>query len=191
MLATLTASRLSLAETSKTNLAKLITKLESVVSEIPATHHHHKNGMEQDEEESDDEDPSELFHRDIGVQTSPPHSRPSSPSLLQTPYSALEDQTSRLQSLKSSLGKLVEDSTSEGHDVTELESTIEVLREYLDGLAYVMPSYGFGGVGAYTGATEKDDEIARVKAGIRGVKGVLLSARSFPGGVRAGGGVGR
>jgi hypothetical protein len=69
---------------------------------------------------------------------------------------------------------------------------IGVLREYLDGLAYVTPTYGFGGVGSYAGtAGEKDDEISRVKAGIRGVKGVLLSARSFPGGVRAGVGVGR
>lgn len=60
------------------------------------------------------------------------------------------------------------------------------MREYCDELAYVQPAttYGFsGGVGR---AEEKDDEISKVKAGIRGVKGVLLSARSFPGGVRAG-----
>jgi hypothetical protein len=186
MLETLTTSRLSLAETSKTNLSKLITKLEEQVSEIPPTH---KQGNEK-EEESEDEDPSEMFHRDIGVQTSPPTSRPTSPS--PTPHSTLEDQTSRLQSLKNNLSTLIEDSTSEGSDVSELESVIGVLREYLDGLAYVTPTYGFGGVGSYSGAAgEKDDEISRVKAGIRGVKGVLLSARSFPGGVRAGGGVGR
>jgi hypothetical protein len=187
MLQSLTTSRLSLAETSKTNLSKLITKLEEQVSEIPPTHQHHKQGNE--DEESEDEDPSEMFHRDIGVQTSPPSSRTSSPS--PTPHSTLEDQTSRLYSLKTNLSTLIEDSTSEGNDVSELESVIGVLREYLDGLAYVTPTYGFGGVGSYSGSTEKDDEISRVKAGIRSVKGVLLSARSFPGGVRAGGGVGR
>ncbi len=47
-------------------------------------------------------------------------------------------------------------------------------------------SYVFGGVGGYGANKEADDEISRVKAGIRGVKGVLLSARSFPGGVRTG-----
>jgi hypothetical protein len=184
MLQSLTTSRLSLAETSKTNLSKLITKLEEQVSEIPPTHQHHRQG---EEEESEDEDPSEMFHRDIGVQTSTPTSRTSSPS--PTPHSVLEDQTSRLQSLKRNLSTLIEDSTSEGNDVSELESVIGVLREYLDGLAYATPTYGFGGVGSYGGTTgEKDDEISRVKAGIRGVKGVLLSAKSFPGGVRAGGG---
>jgi hypothetical protein len=188
MFQSLTTSRLSLAETSKTNLSKLITKLEEQVSEIPPTHQHHKHGDE--EEESEDEDPSEMFHRDIGVQTSPPSSRSSSPPS-PTPHSTLEDQTSRLHSLKTNLSTLIEDSTSEGNDVSELESVIGVLREYLDGLAYVTPIYGFGGVASYSGSTEKDDEISRVKAGIRGVKGVLLSARSFPGGVRAGGGVGR
>lgn len=44
---------------------------------------------------------------------------------------------------------------------------------------------GYGAVGANAGDVN-DDEIARVKAEIRGVKGVLLSARNFPGGVGRG-----
>lgn len=60
-----------------------------------------------------------------------------------------------------------------------------VLREYLDGMAFVPPSYNFGYGGTNgVGKKEEEDEISRVKLGIRGVKGVLLSARSFPGGVR-------
>jgi hypothetical protein len=58
-----------------------------------------------------------------------------------------------------------------------------VLREYLDGLAYVAPTYGYG-VGGYAGLSQnnkEEDEIGKVKASIRGVKGVLLSTRSFPG----------
>ncbi|CZR52884.1 uncharacterized protein PAC_02761 [Phialocephala subalpina] len=188
MVVSLTESRLSLADTSKTNLEKFITKLEAVVSEIPSEpikRHEHEDG-----ESSDDEDPTELFHRDIGIQTSPPRSRPSSPAP-DTPDSVLGRQTSRLSKLKESLQGLVEDSTSEGHDVTELEGTIGVLREYLDGMAFVTPSYGYGGYGGSggSGTKEENDEISKVKASIRGVKGVLLSARSFPGGVRAGVGV--
>lgn len=41
------------------------------------------------------------------------------------------------------------------------------------------------GAGPKIGETN-DDEIAKVKAEIRGVKGVLLSARNFPGGVGRG-----
>ena len=191
MLATLTDSRLSLAATASSNLSKLITRLESIVSEIPPTigpAHDHK-----EEDSESDEDPTELFHRDIGVQTSLPNSeagtRPGTP----TPTSALAEWTSRLKSLTGSLNGLIDDSTSEGHDVVELEAAIGVLKDYLEGMAFVTPSYNFGGAGGYggregAGGKEADDEISRVKVGIKSMKGVLLSARSFPGGVR---GVGR
>lgn len=150
------------------------------MSEIPPS----GKGVVGLEEESEDEDPSEMFHRDIGVQTSLPSSphasRPSSPS----PTSELDGQATQLSALSTSLKGLMEDSTSEGQDVSDLSTTVGVLREYLDGLAYVAPSYGYG-VGGYNGlmgaAGKEDDEISRVKSSIRGVKGVLLSARSFPG----------
>lgn len=187
MLATLTESRLSLASTASTNLTKLVTRLESMVSEIPPTLGHTHERKEEDESESD-EDPTELFHRDIGVQTSLPPSeagsRPSSPA----PPSALADQTSRLKSLTGSLNGIVEDSKSEGYDIAELEATIGVLKEHLESMAYVTPSFNFGGGGfAAEGKKEVDDEISRVKMGIKSMKGVLLSARSFPGGVRGAG----
>ena len=38
----------------------------------------------------------------------------------------------------------------------------------------------------YGGLPGKEDEITRVKAEIRGVKGVLLSARNFPAGAVTG-----
>ena len=189
MLASLTTSRLSLAETTSENLQKLISKLEGVVSEIPAGKNV-KTEVEGEDEEESDEDPTEMFHRDIGVQTSlpatPSLSRPASPGPQLT---LLDDQTARLTSLNASISGLVEDSTVEGHETNDLSTTISILREYLDGLAFVPPSYGYGtSYGALGGGNSKDldDEIGRVKASIRGVKGVLLSARSFPGG---GGGV--
>jgi len=135
------------------------------------------------DDDSEDEDPTEMFHRDIGVQTSPPRSRSASPTRL-TP--ALE-QTNRLNGLNKSLTSLLEDSVSEGQETADLSTSLSVLREYLDGLAYVAPSFTYGAGGYGYGATggKEDDEISRAKANIRGVKGVLLSARSFPG-VRAG-----
>ncbi len=64
---------------------------------------------------------------------------------------------------------------------------------YLNGLHYSSSYYssagiyggpisgaGLGGVGATPAGVE--DMVAKVKAEIRGVKGVLLSARNFPGG---------
>lgn len=180
MVANLTASRLSLASTASTNLSKLIEKLEGVVSEIPEEISNDR--IERQEEESEAGDPTELFHRDIGVQTSPPRSRPTTP----LPPSPLEYQSTSLTSLTKSIRGLISDSNGEGENTTELETTIELLREYLDGIAYVPPVYGFNNGYGNTNTPKEEDEIARVKAGIRGVKGVLLSARSFPGGVRAG-----
>ncbi|CZT06250.1 hypothetical protein WAI453_006302 [Rhynchosporium graminicola] len=184
MLASLTQSRLSFASTSKTNLEKLIIQLESVVSEIPPTKD--KLGYADNGSESD-EDPTEMFHRDIGVQTSPGISRPTSPM----DESPLLVQMARLHVLKLSLDGLMEQTSTEGVETAELEGTMGILREYLDGMAYVQPTYNFG-VGGYGGGArsgkDEDDEIGRVKKEIRGVKGVLLSARSFPGGGRLGSG---
>ena len=185
MLASLTTSRLSLAESASANLDKLINKLESVVSEVPTKGS--RMEVEAEDEESD-EDPTEMFHRDIGVQTSlpsTPHSTPADSGPETTP---LSDQTSRLQYLKTTISDLVEESTSEGNETNHLSITITILKEYLDGMAYVVPNYGYtssyGGALGGSSSKEQDDEIGRVKASIRGVKGVLLSARSFPRGVQ-------
>lgn len=197
MVEQLTKDRLDLAQTASAKLQELNSKLEGMVSEIPTTILNHGIPEADQEDVESDGDPTEMFHRDIGVQTSPPTSpsasRPGSPKP-DSSEATIDKQTSRLTSLKLSLQGLIDDSASEGHDVTELEGTIGILKDFLDSMAYVQPQYGysnivggFNGAGGYGGSKEADDEISKVKAGIRGVKGVLLSARSFPGGVRAGG----
>ncbi|RDW75684.1 hypothetical protein BP5796_06505 [Coleophoma crateriformis] len=176
MVESLTTSRLSLAETAQANLQKLISKLEEAVSEIPTAT---GPGVYRDEGEDSDEDPTEMFHRDIGVQTSLPNtpsaSRPETPR-----PTALNSQTEVLKGMQVRFTELIEDTTSEGQDQSDLSATINILKDYLDGLAYVTPSYTYGVGGYNTNSADKDDEISKVKQQIRGVKGVLLSARSFP-----------
>ncbi|KAF7946592.1 hypothetical protein EAE96_009587 [Botrytis aclada] len=200
MLNTLTESRLSLSSATLNNLQKLIHKLENSVSEIPPTYHHHKP-LQPEYLDSDagsvTSDPTELFHRDIGVQTSLPSSplqTPSSPSLMShanTATTATSIQTSRLTTLQGTLSSLLEDSTYESSTSEELETKMSMLKEYLQGLVFSTPTFSYGsggfGNGGDRNGNNKDgeDEIAKVKKEIRGVKGVLLSARSFPGGVRA------
>ncbi len=188
MVATLTESRHELAEAAQTNLDKLVAKLKELVSEVPQDLLPASEQYKDEPDEDSDSDPSELFHRDVGVQTSipasPADSRPTSPN---PPFtSILDQQTRRLSVINSHITELLEDSTSEGHHSEEVTTTINVLREYLDSLMYT-PSSFVGYAGAYGGSSdtksgEENDEIANLKAQIRGVKGILLSARSFPGG---------
>ncbi|TAQ85660.1 hypothetical protein B7494_g6005 [Chlorociboria aeruginascens] len=189
MLQSLTDSRLSLHSTASSNLQRLIQKLEENVSEIPvAKHPESKEHMGNAEEEESDTDPTELFHRDIGVQTSPPSSPSSPPS--STP---LVEHTTRLSAISKHLKSVLEESVSEGEDAEDLRATINILKEYLEGMLwnapnnYMYSTSGYNTFGAVSQGTESD-EIARLKQSIRGVKGLLLSARSFPGGYGYGGG---
>lgn len=182
MLASLNSSRHTLAETAQANLDKLVAKLEPMVSETPETPS--KEPYRDYPESDSDSDPTEMFHRDIGVQTSLPntplHSRPTSPS---PPTTALEEQKSRLNVLHSHIEDLVSDSTSEEGAMENSSTAIQSLKEYLETLAYVAPTYNYSNTFGSSAAKKDDenDEIANLKAQIRGVKGVLLSARSFPG----------
>ncbi|KAL3421910.1 peroxin 14/17 [Phlyctema vagabunda] len=174
MIASLTTSRISLAETAKDNLQKLVEKLEQVVSDIPSP------SSESVAAEESDEDPTEMFHRDIGVQTSfsPTPTRPRSPE-----PTSLDTQVTMLQRLNTGCSTLLDESKSEEQENSDLTATVRILKEYLEELAYPALTYGYG---AYnSGSGDNDDEIGRVKQQIRGVKGVLLSSRSFPGGARS------
>ncbi|PQE17363.1 peroxin 14 17 protein [Rutstroemia sp. NJR-2017a BVV2] len=205
MFQTLTESRLSLSSTTLSNLQKLIKKLESSVSEIPITYSvHHKGSLHPEYLDSDAEsqtsDPTELFHRDIGIQTSLPSSptmhTPGSPSWGSSNANSnagstttIQQQTARLARMKSVLSSFVDDSKDEESSAQDLNTRMDLLKEYLQGLAYTAPTFGYGG-GAFSNGgrgdngRDKEDEISKVKREIRGVKGVLLSARSFPGAVR-------
>jgi len=207
MITSLASARHQLAETAQADLDKLNSKLEGIVSEIPPAahkpHQPHTNPSRSEEDSSEDEDPTELFHRDIGTQTSPrplSHHTSSSSSTTSSHSSAptskdtsaiLTSHTTRLKIIHSHLSEFVTDNTTLIESDETLKSHIADLQTYLDGLAYSSPSYvnssaygTYTGVGGSSGGTYTgEDEIASVKAEIRAVKGVLLSARNFPGSV--------
>ena len=175
MLNSLTAARHSLFETAITNLDVLNEKLGKTVSTVPSTSPSaHGDPFIQDNDA--DTDASEFFHRSIATQTSPNLSRTNSSlssQAPQVPSSLVTMQSIRLQKLQSELSSLV---PSPEPDIT-LESRLSDLQTYLGGMAYG-GNLQFGKVGG-----EEKDGISKVKAEIRGVKGVLLSARNFPSGV--------
>jgi len=185
----LNRSRHELLAKASEHLLTLNKKLGDAVSEQPPSLRGEKE-VETDDDESYG-DPTEMFHRDIGIQTSPSlvnssPSRPSSPSP-DPKQSPIDSQLSRLSVLSSHLNEINSTSTGEGSDAAELTTTIHVLRDYLEHMAFTPPNYTFGasaygGLLREMGGSEKEDpdEIAKLKASIRSVKGVLLSARSFP-----------
>ncbi|KAL2018544.1 hypothetical protein VTK56DRAFT_756 [Thermocarpiscus australiensis] len=190
MVAALTEARISLHESANQDLAKLVSKLESMVSEIPPTRTkdikivHASGGEEIDDAASSYDDPTELFHRDIGVQTSfPPSPVDTSPSEFQGPKeNSTVLQTRRISSLVSSLKNLSDGLTSQTESYSDVKTVLDLLQEDVDKLNAAQTTDFVGGFSLYGAASknEPDDEIKRAKENIRRVKGVLLSTRSFP-----------
>lgn len=192
----LTAARHEFAEHSRTQVDELNRKLGEVVTADPSHDvgrlKSAKDGNDDDDAASVagsvDSDPTELFHRDFGTQTLPPPtdfdaSSSSSdgddndPSSISSPT---DTQTSQLTRIKSLLSDLRSDyDTDEQSTCAEISTIVRVLNEQLESLAYPVHSYSSIYGGLDSGGKKEDDEIARIKAEIRGVKGVLLSARNF------------
>lgn len=206
MLANLTVARHELAITAQENLQKLNEKLEQNVSVIPAHLTARNSDGDEPTEDTDSvtSDPTELFHRDIGTQTSPDVTPPSVSSskdslepALAAPVAAVNNHMSRIESIQAQLkeaGDVEKDSSSLDDS---LRTRLADLHHYLDGLVYSAPTYTAAGSayglynagrtggsdGSATGLRKAEDEaITGFKAEIRGVKGALLSARNFPAG---------
>ncbi|KAK6086746.1 peroxin 14/17 [Seiridium cupressi] len=178
---TLSESRSEYYDHVNTKLSTLVEKLEGVVSEVP-----YKNGkplkseVDVDDDSSDD-DPTEMFHRDIGTQTSPPASTTSTSESVGRP---VDEQASRLAQLTASLKDLSNIYTSQAENSSSLQLTMREIREDVDKLAYPgLPEYSslYGGSGFGIGrSVEPEDEMKKTKDAIRSVKGMFLSSRMFP-----------
>ncbi|KAL2828835.1 peroxisomal membrane anchor protein conserved region-domain-containing protein [Aspergillus pseudoustus] len=219
MLANLTDARHDLASATEENLKKLNEKLEQNVSQIPPsllstkpiTSSAQGDIPEEEDTESITSDPTELFHRDIGTQTTQDLSNPLSSTTANTssntgqdsepptPSSTALTHQKRLEQIGSQLREFADTQTTSStlHDTTR--SRVSDLQRYLDGLLYSKSSSypysattGYGmystpgldsGGGAATGVAKgEEDAISNFRAEIRGVKGALLSARNFPSG---------
>ncbi|KAF2157778.1 hypothetical protein K461DRAFT_290059 [Myriangium duriaei CBS 260.36] len=199
MSASLTHARHDLALHADARTQALNAKLEKVVSRVPPPKK--PSGSEEAaaagaeaKEESEAGDPTELFYADVGVQTSPPASRRSSTTT--TTSSSAEEKakpeavhTGRLTCIREEMEVLLSAETRSEEVGRELDESVAGLREYLNGLVYSPPAnMEFGVWNPALPQGGKSDAVGKLRDEIRGVKGVLLSARRFParGAVRTG-----
>lgn len=200
MVDTLTESRVEFHENANKNLSQLVEKLEHSVSEIPVTYHTSSKTnnkladmSDKDDDASSYDDPTELFHRDVGVQTSPPASpaqlpynyytnnSSNSPSQKLTSAETTQYQADRLARISLAARNLASEMISQAEDFVETKNVLDKFSGDLHALTYPPESFGMGSNYMYgTTRNEPDDEIKKAKMNIRSVKGVLLSTRSFP-----------
>ena len=209
MLDALTEARHSLFEQASSNLETLNEKLSGVVSVLPVSQPHGlgddraRSGEAAEDIESITSDPNELFHRDTGTQTSEPispalSSYSSSPAHdAMDPVTPIVSQGVSLRGLHTHLASALDSSHSVAESDETLEHSVQALQHYLEDVRFgrlrlpTRPTVSIAGrqsgmvagsAGLDDGAVE--DEIAKVKAEIRGFKGALLSAKNFPSGGR-------
>ncbi|KAI0876382.1 peroxisomal membrane anchor protein conserved region-domain-containing protein [Hypoxylon argillaceum] len=168
------------------NLSQLVEKLEGAVSAVP-----YKNGKplktqpqgrDVDDNESTTSDPTELFHRDVGTQTSPPPSLIGSTSnTSNSNESPVDVQARHLSAISASLRELTLIHTQKAESNADLRSAVGEIREQADKFLYppVQNFSVYGGL-SYGQSSEPADEFKNAKDAIRSVKGLFLSSRSFP-----------
>lgn len=184
MLETLTEARHELADKTLEDLEKLNEKLETMVSHVPyIASSAVKRQQEQDDEiESIDSDPTELFHRDVAVQTTPGLSRSSSAvSLTQTTLDPTIAQAQRLSGLSYSLRTLVQSMDHSNDNDKRLQKSMDSFQQYLN----VLDSSAYNSNSPYTAPnnekiSNRQNEAQKFKQEIRTLKGAFLSSRNFP-----------
>ena len=175
MVDSLTSARQSLAETASKNLDTLNSKLENAVSRLPEISAYPDEEADSDIE-SISSDPSRFFNRSAGTQTSPQRSHSTSSTISEEHQltSSSENHNVMLSAIHSKLRDLRPETTA-----SHIDKSISELRKLLDDLPNASTTQQNGKLWEKT----KLDEHGKLKAEIRGVKGVLLSARNFPSGV--------
>ena len=172
MIETLTSARHSLAETARSNVETLNSKLESVISKMPDSLID-RHAEQESDNESIDSDPSRFFNRSAGTQTSPrvSRSRSSTQSDSSTPNAGSQSHESASLAIHSRLSDLQSAETA-----NPVQESINDLKKFLDDLPQSSAKQDTGKLWEKS----KPDGYGKLKAEIRGVKGVLLSARNFP-----------
>jgi len=191
MSATLSEARHDLATHTSKHLDAINDKLSGIVSTVPAATRTRPGTADVDEVDDSDSivsDPTELFHRDIGTQTSPlpsPGETSTSAPSSET-QTTLSKQEARFRILQSHLDDFLADSETNNYTNTDIRNEVAELRQQVDSMVYTPPAYQYmPGDTVFTppgtpGSRRNDDAFKNFKAEIRGVKGVLLSAKRFP-----------
>lgn len=172
MIDALNSARHALFQAASANLRVLNDKLEHSVSAVPAAITHEDVLFPNRRMSADDLNPAELFHRSIATQTN----LETPPAVCDTP--AKSDDHAFLQRLHEELGHLLASEATLLDSSNSLKGQLTEFQHYLDKVAYgslLMPN-------SHHLKSAKEDEISKIKAEIRGFKGALLSARSFPSG---------
>lgn len=169
---------------SNSKVDELNERLAKIVSKVPEARKEVHTDVDGDEADSETSDPTELYHRDMGTQTSPIIS----PSEASTPEEKKKDpvtyQTGALEIMREHINELADGSDKTAQANKDRQDTLNKLRHYLDGLMYSGSCISTWQTSedAMTMKNDKsgDDAIEELKKEIRGVKGVLLSAKRFP-----------
>ena len=140
-----------------------------------------------------DSDPTELYHRDYGTQTTPTLSRRPSLASATDAEPNVTAHENRLKIIKSHLEELESNRSNDSTSRDSLKTKVSDLTTYLSEMSYQNQYYSSSG-GYYGGGSSfglpggkdgKSDQIDVLKNDIRAVKGVFLSARNFPAGGRS------
>ena len=182
MAASLTDARHDFAIHGQSKIDELNTRLSKIVSKIPEPKPA-ADASELDDVESLASDPTELFHRDIGTQTSPAITpAPSSTTSPETKTTA-DKQTDRLDIIKSHLDEMLSGLQAGEQPAKDRLEETNKLRHHLDNMMYRVQTANMWSTGNFTmdgkPGEDANDAIEEVKKEIRGVKGVLLSAKRF------------
>lgn len=154
-------------------------KLEQTVSKIPSELNR-EGGSLVDRRLSGDLDPAELFYRSIATQTTPEASRLPSSDETFHPVGDSSPQTNSneyMHRLRERLQELLASETAPADSSIAAKNQMKQFQHYLDSLAYGSLLMSNDPL-----SMSKEDEISKIKGEIRGFKGALLSARSFPSG---------
>ncbi|GAB7342251.1 hypothetical protein MBLNU457_g0495t1 [Dothideomycetes sp. NU457] len=184
----LTEARHDFAEHVLEHTNKLNDKLSSVASTVPSIAKAKPDISARDNDvDSVVSDPTELFHRDYGTQTEAVLERPSSPDssddeISATAKSTIEKQEERLKTMTSHFKEVLSSIKADQGGAESIQGRVTDLREYLDVMIYPHLAQIENGSWQYapTADRKKDDGVAALRAEIRSVKGVLLSAKRFP-----------
>lgn len=181
----LAESRHDFAAHTQEQLQELNKKLGESVSVDPASRSRKTVSEIGDDVSEADSDPTELYHRDYGTQTTPNLSR--RPSLAETDaHPTVTAHEKRLNIISSHLNEIAANRTNGRVSHDSLQTKVSDLTSYLNDMSYSNQYYSsMGGLygnsyGLPAGKDGKKDQIEILKQDIRAVKGVFLSARNFP-----------